>query len=171
MAATAAVPRRAFRRHTVRIGIAAIWMLPAAFFGVFALDLSPDGVPVPEGQRVIYGAIALFFLVLAVRTWRIGVFTRPDGVIVRNVLWTHRLRWEEIAAFAWGFWRGPGAYPCGVVRREDGRDITAFALNPPLELTVAQDARVPELLDELNEVLARARGWPHPPDADAPVTR
>jgi hypothetical protein len=159
---------RSYRRHAVRIVIAALWLAPAIFFAVFALDLSPDGAPVPTGQRVVYGALALSFLTLAVRTWRIGIFTSTSGVIVRNVLRSARVSWEDIAAFEWGQWRGPGHYPCGVVRRSDGRQITAFALNPPFEFTPGQDRRVPELLAALNQELAHARGWPSAPSSGAP---
>jgi hypothetical protein len=160
--------RRAYRRHTVRLLIAALWLVPTVFFAVFALDLSPDGVPVPTGQRVAFGVLAALFGTLALRTARIGVFTRPDGVTVRGVLRSRRLRWEEIEAFEWGRWRGWGSFDCGVVRRADGSQITVFALNPPFELTAGQDRRVPEMLAALNNQLAQARGWPEPPPSGAP---
>jgi hypothetical protein len=159
---------RAYRRHIVRIGIALVWLVPVWFFAVFALDMSPDGVPVAPAQRLVYAALALVFLALAVRTFRIGVFTRPSGVVVRNTLRTTKLAWEEIAAFEWGLWRGWGSFACGVVRREDGRQVTCFALNPPFELTPGEDRRVPAILAELNQTLAQARGWPEPPPSRAP---
>jgi hypothetical protein len=162
------VVNRVYRRQTVRVVIAAIWLVPAVFFAVFALDLSPDGATVPTGQRVVYGALALAFAVLALRTWRIGVFTSPSGVVVRNTLRSTRLAWDEIAAFEWGEWRGPGRSACGVVRRSDGRQVTVFALNPPFEVTPGEDRRVPDLLAGLNEELARARGWPSAPPSGAP---
>jgi hypothetical protein len=157
-----------YRRHTARVVIAALWLVPVWWLGTFALDASPDGVPVPTGQRIVYAALCLPFLVLAVRTFRIGVLTREWGVVVRGVLWTWRLRWEEIAAFEWGEWRGAGGFDCGVVRREDGSQVTAFALNPPFEIHAGQDRRVPDMLAALNQELARARGWSSPPPAMVP---
>jgi hypothetical protein len=154
---------RAYRRQTVRAGIAAIWALPALFLVRFAVDGS-----VPSGQRIAYAAIAAVFALLAVRTWRIGVFTRPDGVVVRGVLRSWRLPWDGIARFEWGIWRGWGSFPCGVVRRDDGSQITVLALNPPFELQPGQNRRVPEMLAALNEELARARGWAEPPPSEAP---
>ena len=159
---------RGYRRHSVRLVIGAIWLLPAVFFAIFALDLSPDGAPVPAGQRAVYAVLALAFGALALRTFRIGVFTRPSGVVVRNVLRTTRLPWDAVAAFEWGHWRGPGGFDCGVVRREDGSQVTAFALNPPFEFHAGQDRRVPDMLAALNEELAQARGWAQAPPSGAP---
>ena len=155
---------RAYRRSMARVVIAAIWALPVVLLARFALDGS-----VPGGQRIAYAAIAAPFALLAVRTWRIGVFTHPEGVVVRGVLRTWKLPWDRIARFEWGMWRGWGSYPCGVVRREDGSQITVFALNPPFEVQAGQDRRVPDLLAELNGELARARGWAEPPRSGAPV--
>jgi len=157
--------RRAYRRHTVRYAIAALWAVPVVVLGMFALDLSPDGVPVPPGDRLILALIALPFLVLAVRTFRIGVFTRPDGVIVRGVMRTRHVPWERIGAFEWGHW---GGFECGVIRLTDGSQVTVFALNPPFEIQAGQDRRVPELLAGLNEELAKARGWAEAPPSRAP---
>jgi hypothetical protein len=154
---------RVFRREWVRFGIAAIWLVPAAFFTYFAVDPS-----VPGGQRVVYAAIALVSAALAARTARIGVVTAPDGVTVRGVVRSWRLRWEEIERFEWGRWRGWGSFPCGVVRRADGSQVTVFALNPPWEIPPGRSRAVPNALAELNEQLATARGWPEPPSSGAP---
>ncbi len=159
---------RAYRRHSVRVVSAALWLVPTVFFAVLALDLSPDGASIPTGHRAVYGALALLSAILAIRSWRIGIYTSPSEVVVRNALHSTRLGWQEVAAFEWGEWRGPGHYPCGVVRRSDRRRVTAFALNPPFEVTPGQDRRVPELRAALNEELARARGWSSPPPSGAP---
>ena len=158
---------RVRRRETVRLGIAGLWLVPAVFFGYFALDLGSGAEPIPTGQRIVYGALAAVFLTLAVRTLRIGVVTGPDGVLVRGILRSWRLGWDEIERFEWGRWRGWGDYPCGVVRRRDGSAVTVFALNPPFELTKGQDRRIPDLLGELNEELGQARGIAAP-DSGAP---
>jgi Bacterial PH domain len=140
-----------YRRHTVRFGIGLLWLTPVAVLTPFVLDLSPDGVPVPPENRLIYLAICLPFLALSVRTMRIGVFTDENGVTVRGVLRSRRLRWDEIAAFEWGAW---GGWPCGTVRRADGSRIVVFALNPPL----GDDDRIDALLAELNAELAARPG-------------
>lgn len=155
--------RRVFGRRLIRYGIGPLWLLPAAFFGYFALDGST-----PAGQRAIYAALAVVFLVLAVRTMRVGVLTGPDGVTVRGVLSTRRLRWDEIERFELGRWRGWGDYPCGVVRRADGSQLTVFALNPPFELAAGESREVPDALEALNAQLAVARGWSAPPPSGAP---
>jgi hypothetical protein len=162
---TAAEPR-VHRRQTVRLGLGALWLLPAALLAYFALDLGGEGIP--AGQRAVYGSLAAAFLVLAVRTLRIGVATGPCGVTVRGVLRTWTVPWEEVERFAWGAWRGPGGWSCGVVRRRDGSSITVFALNPPFELRPGEDRTVPDLLEALNARLAAARGWSEPPDSGAP---
>jgi hypothetical protein len=140
------------RRETVRFGIAFVWALPVLFFGYFAL--APD---TPTGQRAAYGVIAALFAVLMFRTVRIGVATGPGGVVVRGITRSWRLPWEEVERFEMGTWRGPGNYPCGIVRRRDGSQITVLALNPPFELQPGQDQRVPELLAELNAELEARR--------------
>lgn len=138
-----------YRRHTVRFGIGLLWLVPVAVLTPFVLD--PD---VPAGQRLVYLAICLPFVALAVRTMRTGVFTSDAGVTVRGVLWTWKLRWDEIAAFEWGVWGGWGTFPCGTVRRTDGSRIVVVALNPPL----GDHDRVDRLLDALSAELAARRG-------------
>jgi hypothetical protein len=131
-----------YRRHSVRFGIGLLWLTPVVVLTPF-VGLSTEGL--------IYLAICLPFLALSIRTMRIGVFTRPDGVTVRGVLRTWRLRWDEIAAFEWGTW---GGWPCGTVRRVDGSRVVVFALNPPL----GSDDRVDVLLAGLNAELAARPG-------------
>jgi hypothetical protein len=143
--------RRVFRRWSVCLGIGAIWLLPTVLFASFVFDAG-----VSRAEQVVYGVIAALFGLLVVRTLRVAVVTQPRGVIVRNVLWTHRLRWSDVARFEMGRWRGWGGFPCGIVRRTDGRQVTAFALNPPFEIDAGQDRRVPDLLAQLNEELGRA---------------
>jgi hypothetical protein len=144
--------RRVFRRWSVALGIGAIWLLPTAFLAIFALDAT-----VPGTQRVVYGVLAGAFGLLALRTARVAVVTDARGVTVRNALWTTRLPWSEVARFEQGRWRGWGSFPCGVVRRTDGRQVTAFALNPPMELSSGLDRRTPDLLAQLNAELDHAR--------------
>jgi Bacterial PH domain len=150
----AAVHRRTFRRQSVRIVIAYLWAVPAVFFGLFALALGPDAPPTTT-ERIVYAAIALPFAVLCVRTLRVGVVTGPDGVIVRNILRTHRIPWADVAGFEMSDW---GGFPIGAVRRRDGSEQRAIALNPPLDLGEGGDRRTQRLLAELDGELTRARG-------------
>lgn len=128
-----------YRRHSVRFGIGLLWLTPVAVLTPFILETPA------------YAAICAPLVALSIRTMRIGVFTSDAGVVVRGVLRTWRLRWDEIAAFEWGKW---GGWPCGIVRRVDGSRIVVFALNPPL----GPDDRVDRLLDGLSAELAARRG-------------
>ena len=103
-----------YARPTVRFGIGLLWLTPVAVLGPFALDLSPDGVPVPVEHRLLYLAICAPFLALSLRTMRIGLFTEPDGVTVRGVLRTRQIPWDQIAGFEWGKW---GGFDLPMVRR------------------------------------------------------
>jgi hypothetical protein len=78
---------------------------------------------------------------------------RVAGVLVRNVLGSHRLRLDEIEEFGAGKYRGPGGFDAGVVRLYDGRVLRITALNPPL----GHDTLVPRLLAGLNDELERGR--------------
>ena len=101
------------RRETVRFGIAFVWLLPLLFFGYFAV--APD---TPGSQRVVYGVLAAVFAVLLIRTLRIGVATGGDGVVVRGVLRSWKVGWDDFEGFEMGRWRAWGSYPCGVVRAQ-----------------------------------------------------
>jgi hypothetical protein len=135
-----------YRRHTVRLGIGLLWLVPVVVLTPFIVDAS-----VPDEHRLLYVGICAPFAALSIRTVRIGVFTSDAGVIVRGVLRTWRLRWDEIAAFEWGGW---GGFPCGTVRRVDGSRVVVFALNPPL----GDAGGVDRLLDALNAEVAARRG-------------
>jgi hypothetical protein len=146
--------RRAFRRHTVRIVIAYLWAAWAVLFSTFALNLAPPPQSDDAVERAVCGAIALVFWTLAVRTWRIGVFTGPAGVVVRGVLRTWRLRWRDVREFDGGKW---GGYRSSVVRRMDFSQIQIFALNPPYQPTEAELARLDRIVTEMNGELEKAR--------------
>jgi len=140
-----------------------------AFFGVFALDLGPGSSPTSEA-RVVYAALCLPWLALAVRMLRIGVVLGEEGVAIRNVLRTRRLRWDEIERFEMGHW---GGFPTGVARLRAGSWVRASALNPPAELQPWQNPLILRLLDGLNAELERARaaglaGPPREPESALP---
>jgi PH (Pleckstrin Homology) domain-containing protein len=159
MSAAPAAPlaRRAFRNHFTRICLAALLALPAVFFSIFALDVGPPPKVDDPVTQAVSGAIALVFWVVAVRTWRIGVFTGPDGVTVRGVARTWRLRWADVLAFEEGTWRGPGAYPATVVRRMDHSQVTVLALNATYDPSPEELARLQSVRRDMNGELDKAR--------------
>lgn len=146
--------RRIYRRQGHRIGLALLYLVPISFFGAFALNLGPGDEPIPTADRLVYAALCLPWIVLALRTLRIGVLPSREGVLIRNVMRTRRAAWADIERFELGAW---GGFPCGAARLVDGRSLTIFALNPPFEFQTGQDPVVPRLLGELNEDLAAAR--------------
>ncbi len=132
-----------------------IYLAPIVFFGIFALDLGPDAEPIPTNHRLVYAALCLPWIVLALRTLRIGVLPGRDGLVIRNVMRTRRVPWADVERFELGDW---GGFPCGVARLADGGKVVISALNPPFEFQKGQHPVVPRLLAELNEDLAAARG-------------
>jgi len=97
------------------------------------------------------------WLMLAYLTFRIGIFPSSEGVLVRNVLRSRRIRWDEIERFDWGTWSG---FPIGGVYLRDGRFVRAFALNPPFELKRGVDKAVPgALAGAERRARTRAGGW------------
>lgn len=144
---------RIYRRNAHRLLLPILYMAPVAFFGIFALDLGPGSSPAP-GERIVYGALCLPWLALAVRTLRIGVVVGEEGVTVRNVLRTRRVRWEDIDCFELGKW---GGFPIGAARLHDGRAVRAAALNPPAYLGPEPEPGISRLIGELNAELDRAR--------------
>jgi hypothetical protein len=107
--------------------------------------------------QAVYGAIALVWWVLAVRAWRIGVFTGPDGVTVRGIVRTWRLRWADVLAFEEGTWRGPGGFPATVVRRIDHSQITVLALNATYDPAPEELDGLARTRREMNGELEKAR--------------
>src|SRR5690348_150113 len=119
--------RRCFRRHEIRLVIPLLYLMGFVLFA--ALAIAPGWeVPPSTAERVVYALLSLPFLVLAVRTFRIAVITDAAGVRVRGVMRTRRIGWDDVDGFVMGSW---GGFPCGAVRRRDGSEVIAFALNPP----------------------------------------
>jgi hypothetical protein len=113
------------------------------------------------------------WLLLAYRTYRIGVFTSRDDVLVRNVIRSRRIAWSMIERFDWGTWSG---FAIGGVYLRDGRFVRAFALNPPFEFEQGADKTVRRALAGLNDELERARAAGTPsgepsPEAATPGTQ
>jgi hypothetical protein len=143
-------------KHTrIRRGDLVPWMV-----GLYALVIVGCGVlavvspDFPIGVRIGFAVLAVPFVILIIRTLPMGVYLEPDGVVIRNVLATRRLKWDEIDRFAYGRYRGYGDYRCGVVLLARGGQVTIGALNPP----AVGDMMILPLIDELNAHLAQATG-------------
>lgn len=149
----APLQRRLFRRHTTRLVISLLYSVGFIYFAIFALAIGP-GAPPTSRERLVYALLSLPFLALMVRTFRIAVITEPAGVRVRGVMRTRRIPWGDVDAFVMGDW---GGFDCGAVRRRDGSEAIAFALNPPLQFGNERVPRMEYLLSELNGELERAR--------------
>ena len=93
--------------------------------------------------------IVVGFVLLAYRTFTMQVSVSDVDVEVRNVFWTRRFGWDEVASFDWGTQMG---FPLGGVYLTDGRFIRASALVSPLD--AASDKAVPKALAGLNAELA-----------------
>jgi hypothetical protein len=147
------VPRKpVYRRNAHRFVIAALFCVGAGLFAMFAWLVHP---------LFVLGCIP--WLVLAYRMLRIGVFVSNDGVVVRNVLHSRRVRWSDVERFDWGTgWSlsqngGVWSFPVGCVYLRSGGFVRALALNPPFELDRGHSGAVPLALAGLNDELARAR--------------
>jgi Bacterial PH domain len=144
------------RRRVVRRGehiyvLALLYAICLTGCGALALGVGA-GQELAIGVRVAFAIAGLAFVLLVVRTLRIGAYPGPDGVLIRNVTRSRRLSWSQIERFEIGEWRGLGSYRCGVARLVAGGQVVIFALNPPFE---GVESILP-LLDELNAQLAQA---------------
>jgi hypothetical protein len=144
MAEAQASGRRVYRREAHRYILSLLYLAGAALFVVPAVLVHPT-----------FALACIPWLLLAWRTFTIGIYPARDGVVVRNVLRSRRFAWNEIERFDWGDWWG---FPIGGVYLRHGGFVRAFALNPPFELKQGRDKAVPQALEGLNEKLARTRG-------------
>jgi hypothetical protein len=132
-----------FRRNVHRFVIPVIWGVPIFIFALFAVTATPF---------LWIGVVPCLWL--AYRTARIGVFTSPQGVRIRNIMASRRLDWADIERFDWGDSHG---FPIGGAVLRDKSFVRATALNPPLEIERGQNSAVPNALAGLNRELERAR--------------
>lgn len=132
-----------FRRNVPRFALPLLWGVPIFIFGLFAVTATPF---------LWIGVVPCVWL--AYRTVRTGVFTSPQGVLIRNVMGSRRLDWVDIDRFDWGDWHG---FPTGGAFLKDNSFVRAFALNPPFETVRGQNTAVPNALAGLNRELERAR--------------
>src|SRR3954447_1406872 len=129
--------RRVYPRNEHRSVITGLYCAAAAIFVVVAAVSSP-----------VVAVGALPWLLLAWRTFRIGIYPSREGVVVRNTIRSRRLAWGEISRFDGGKWWG---CPIGGAYLQSGGFVRAFALNPPFELKQGTEHAVPRVMAALNE--------------------
>jgi hypothetical protein len=107
-------PRVVFRTLGANLCFAATMLV----FGLVALAwATADGVAAAIG----FGAVAAALLVVVVRTLRAGVVVTDRSVVVRDLVRTHDLRWEDIAEVSGR--KATGAGRCMTITLENGRTI------------------------------------------------
>jgi hypothetical protein len=97
-------------------------------FSVVVVDAAPQGKGVAGTVAIVVfaGAVAVVGWYLAVRLAIQGVITDENGVLVRNGLRSHRLRWEDIDRFEYG--RCDPWPRVGVAVQRNGRRIAMVSL-------------------------------------------
>lgn len=142
-----------------------LWLMLALVPLSWAFGVTDHWHPPAMPQPVIYGVIALVFLLLTWRAFSIGVRVTAQGVTIRNVTFSRRVPWSEIERFEEGNAdRWPGQFTC-LVRRRDGSTVVAACLGPPLDVdrwTKRAIARLNATLEERRRETATASAAPEP---------
>jgi Bacterial PH domain len=126
------------------------------FMAVVCLSVVAGGHSV--GERVVGGVLGGILLVVAFRAVRAGtVIATDDGLVIRNVVRTHRVPYEEIRSVEAEIRRvGPGAYrrSCLLLEFRDGRRKAYTEFNSPPG-DPEHPARVEVIARELNSLVRR----------------
>jgi hypothetical protein len=96
-------------------------------------------------------------LVIAWAGWRTataGVGADEDGVIVRNVIRSRRIRWDQIAKFSVVPY---GPYSMGYVELRNGQKLRAWGIQGRIRGLFPNSTWATTPIDELNEILAEHR--------------
>lgn len=141
----------AFRRTPVRLFLTFCVSL-ILLVAVSALFFDGDGGPPTLGQRVFYAPLALVTLWTTIGVFRQGVWSGPDGLIVRNVFRRYDIDWADVEAIE----RPP---PYGALRDaglrivlRDGRRISAALFGAgPFSRPTHADAVVSALRRDLQQ--------------------
>ncbi|MGH3342026.1 MAG: hypothetical protein ACRDPK_03915 [Carbonactinosporaceae bacterium] len=137
-------------RISIALFISPMYLAVVVWMGVLTLNWLPEGqADVPTGQRVAYGIIGSLFLLLTVRTATIGVYLRDDHLVIRNVMRSWRLAYDQVERFHDGETSGK-SFGRPVAKLTDGRTITVFALNPGLGERPDPTRGVGRMVAELN---------------------
>lgn len=102
--APVATPRRVYRRLALNAWGSLCMAGVGIAFSVLAVDAAPHGKGVAGTVAIVVlaGAVAVLGWYLAVRMAIQGVIADEKGVLIRNGLRSHRLRWDEIDHFEYG---------------------------------------------------------------------
>jgi Bacterial PH domain len=136
-------PETIYARHRIEAVIATggllLTALAAHSHGANGLALS-----------VAVGAVLL--AAFALRRPRLHV--DADGLVVVNLMRTHRIPWRDIAGFGFGT---TGSTPCLAIRRTDGSAVSALVVNDNYRSGYTH-AQVDAIVADLQERLAAANG-------------
>jgi hypothetical protein len=102
------------------------WMVLLTSVGPGLIFLSGVLVSSTHGwEKIANGAAVVAFALLGVRTARLGIFAKPDQLMVRDYFRSYHVLWSEIASFEmpppYGTWRKVGLK----IHLTDGRPISA----------------------------------------------
>ncbi len=148
-ASSAPSRRKIYRRNETRI------LLPLPYIPVIVLFIAVLVQTSPTDWWSPLLALGTVILVLlAYRSFTIGVSVSDDDVAVRNIMRTRRISWDEVTRFDYGTQLG---FPIGGVYLNSGRFIGATALAVPLLAIASGDSVVKKALDGLNSELAQQR--------------
>jgi hypothetical protein len=150
------VPRARYLRSRQHVWwIAGATVLLMAFW----LDAAAQGlveVNRTPGHRLSGGVVSLAIgLLTACVGWRVataGVGVGDAGVIVRNVSWSERLRWDQIARFSIVT---RGRYSIGCVELRSGRRMCTWGIKGTIRHMFTRKTRLTEPIDSLNRILAQ----------------
>jgi hypothetical protein len=102
----------------LRLGVAGV----AVFLGLLFFFASAP----PFDSFVVRSAGLLVAAIVVVRAFRVGIRADRSEIVVRNFLWSHRLRWEDVDLIGIGpGWSGRGTNVMFIPK--DGRVIHATA--------------------------------------------
>ena len=141
----------AYRRTSVRLFLTLCGSLMALVF-LIQLVTDGDGGSPTLGQRAFYAPMALMVLWTTIGVFRQGIWSGPDGLLVRNVFRRYDIDWADVEAIerppVYGAWRNAGLR---IVLR-DGRQISAALFGAgPFNRPTHTDAVVAALRRDLHE--------------------
>lgn len=147
--------RLSVRRLETSVGECITFLVAACGF-FFMADDGPNGSDWADPVYVVFIAVALGWVALAVRAARAGVVASPQGVVVRNILRGHSIKWHDIADFDIGRRRFIGT-PIPVVRLTSGRDVPMTSIEAPNPLLRSGNRDAPNAVEKLRAYHATIR--------------
>ena len=125
------VYKRSYRRWQYYVSMISGW-LGVVFLLLLTLAPGTTDDPNPPGLRVTWAVLAVAVAWVMLRTVRMCVVIREDGVVIRNTIRSHHLRWSEIDHVSRPAGYGK-RFKSGVkFHLRDGRVVTADAFTTAL---------------------------------------